>query len=189
VTRFRARRQLAFAGAAGWLLAAWRGAHAQAQGLGLVRESAVKAAFLYKFGSFVEYPPGAFAGPKAPAPFVIGVFGDDAIASELEQLTAGREIDGHPATVVRIRDGEESPLHILYAGGPRENRAREVLALARGPVLTVADGPLGGKSPPVLYFTQDQGRLRFGASLPAAASRGLKLSSKLLAVAQAVEGR
>ncbi len=188
MTLLRARRQFALALAAGWLACAACAVHAQAQGLGLVRASAVKAAFLYKFGSFVEYPAGAFKSGNAP--FVIGVFGDDAVAAELEGLAAGRDIDGHPVAVVRVRDGDALPaVHILYAGGPRESRVRDMLDAVHGPVLTVADGPVPGKSAPVLYFTEEQGRLRFAASLTAAAARGLKLSSKLLAVAQSVEGR
>ena len=150
-----------------------------------LRESAAKAAFLYKFGSFVEWPPGTFRTPAAP--LVIGVYGDDAVAAELEQLTLGRDVEGHPVAVLRLREGDDARLvHILYAGGRRESRSRELLASVRGAVLTVADGPFSGRAAPVLYFTQDQGRLRFAASLSAAAARGLKLSSKLLAVAQFV---
>jgi hypothetical protein len=182
------RRLALFVLAAGWAAARWKAAHAQAQGLGLVQESAVKAAFLSKFGSFVEWPPGTFR--SSGDAFVIAVYGDDAVAAELEQLTQGRAIDGHPVRVVRARDGEAlEHAQVVYAGGPRESRVRELLATVRGPVLTVADSPLGGRAAPVLYFTQDQGRLRFAASLAAAAAHGLKLSSKLLAVAQNVEGR
>jgi hypothetical protein len=190
VTDVRALRrwQLALLGAC--LLAAAWAAHGQAQNLGRLRESAVKAAFLYKFGSFVEWPSGTFRSPASG--FVIGVYGDDAVASELEQITEGRAVEGHPVQVLRVRDREREelpPVHILFAGGARASRARELLSAAHGPVLTVADGPVGGEPGPVLFFTEDEGRVRFGASLPAAAARGLKLSSKLLAVAQQVEGR
>lgn len=187
MTLDRARRRAAIALIGAAAGCAWRAAHGQAQGLGLVRESAVKAAFLYKFGGFVEWPAGTFPSPAAP--FVIGVFGDDAVAAELEQLTRGREVNGHPVVVVRVRDGDDlAPMQILYAGGPRESRVRELLASVRGPVLTVADAALAGRAAPVLSFTQDEGRLRFTASLTAATARGLKLSSRLLAVAQSVEG-
>jgi hypothetical protein len=159
-----------------------------AQGLGRTRDSAVKAAFLYKFGSFVEWPPGAFASPAAT--LVIGVYGDDIVASELEQITEGRTIEGHPVHVRRVRGRDDlSTLHILFAGGARESRARELLEAVSGPVLTVADGPVGGDPGPVLFFTEDDGLVRFAASLPAAAAHGLKLSAKLLGVAQQVEGR
>nr|WP_283254454.1 YfiR family protein [Ramlibacter paludis] len=163
-------------------------AGAWAQPLGAARESAVKAAYLYKFGSFVEWPPGTFRGPEDP--LVIGVWGDDAVASELDQLARGRSIEGHPVKVLRLREAEDAnPLHILFAGGPREGRIRDVLAAVRGPVLTVADVPVGGNPGPVLHFTRDDGRVRFNASVSAAAARNLKLSAKLLAVALQVESR
>jgi hypothetical protein len=160
----------------------------RAQPLGAARESAVKAAYLYKFGSFVEWPQGTFRG--ADDPLVIGVWGDDAVASELDQLARGRTIEGHPVKVLRLREADDAgQLHIFFAGGPRESRIREVLGVVRGPVLTVADAPVGGTPGPVLYFTRDEGRVRFSASLPAAAARNLKLSAKLLAVALQVESR
>src|SRR4051812_48120739 len=59
-------------------------------------ESAVKAAFLYKFASFVEWPPGTF---KADAPLSIGVMGDEAVAGDLEQMVAGRSFEGRPIAV------------------------------------------------------------------------------------------
>jgi hypothetical protein len=168
-----------------WLLVCAPGL-AQAQAA--AREPAVKAAFLYKFGSFVEWPAASFRAPATP--LVIGIYGDEAVASELEQITQGREIDGHPVNVQRVRDTDETAaLHVLYAGGPREARVRELLAAVRSPVLTVADAPGGARPGAVLFFLHDQGRVRFGASLPAAAARGLKLSARLLAVAQVVEGR
>jgi hypothetical protein len=182
------RRHAALAFVAGLGCVAWGTALPQSQALGLLRESAVKAAFLYKFGSFVEWPAGRFRSPGSR--FLIGVYEDDAVAAELEQLTMGRSVNGHPVAIVRVRDaGDTAALHILYAGGPRESRVRDLLASVRGPVLTVADRPLAGRAAPVLYFTRDEGRLRFAASLEAAAARGLKLSSRLLAVAQTVEGR
>lgn len=176
---------LALCAAALLLLAAPQGG---AQGLGLARVSAVKAAFLYKFGSFVEWPAGAFRSTIDP--LVIGVVGDEAVASELEQITQGRNISGRPILVRRVREpGELAGLHILFAGGPRETRVREYIAAAQGPVLTVSDVPGSGRSGPVLHFTEDQGRVRFHASLTAAEARGIRLSAKLLAVAQEVEGR
>lgn len=189
MTRRRvARRAWLAACAAGVASLAWRPAPARAQGLGLARASAVKAAFLYKFGSFVEWPADAFVSPTAP--LRIGVYGDDAVASELELITQGRDVGGRPVVLLRVRDVDAMPaLHIFFAGGPRASRMREMIAAAQGPVLTVADGSAGARADAVLYFTEDQGRVRFNASLPAAQARGLRLSAKLLAVAHMVEGR
>lgn len=161
---------------------------AQAQTPGAARESAVKAAFLYKFPSFVEWPAGAFR--SATDPLVIAVYGDEAVASELEQLAHGRLVEGRPVVVSRLRDTEPpSGVHVVFAGGGRESRARDLLSAVRGPVLTVADAAVGGRPGPVLYFTQQEGRVRFVASLTAATARNLRLSAKLLAVAHDVEGR
>src|SRR5687767_10010101 len=73
---------------------------APAHAADLARPSAVKAAYLHKFGSFVEWPEGTF---RAGEPFVIGVYGDDAVASELEELARSQRVDGRPVTVLRLR--------------------------------------------------------------------------------------
>ena len=160
---------------------------ASARAADLASASAVKAAYLHKFGSFVEWPAGTF---RAGEPFVIGVYGDDAVASELEQLARRQGVEGRPLTVLRLREaGDAQALHLLFAGGPRPRKARDVLEAARGPVLTVADGVTSAQPGPVLSFGESRGRVYFIASLPAAAARNLKLSSRLLAVAQQVEGR
>ncbi len=161
---------------------------ALAQPIGLARESAVKAAYLLQFGSFVEWPPGTFRSTVEPV--VIGIFGDEAVASELEQIARGRDIEGRPVAVQRVRDADGPRLpHILYAGGTRVGRVRELLRAMDGPVLTVADVAIDQRTGPVLHFVMEEGRVRFHASLAAAAARNLKLSARLLAVAQQVEGR
>jgi hypothetical protein len=152
------------------------------------RESTVKAAFLYKFGSFVEWPATAFARPEDP--FVIGVLGEDGLALDLEQLTRGLKVQGRPVHVRRVRDaqGAAEP-HILYVGSAREARLREVLPPLSAPVLVVTQQEGALKQGSSINFSNEGGRLRFSASPPAAEARGLRLSSRLLDVAQAVEGR
>lgn len=152
------------------------------------RESAVKAAFLYKFGGFVEWPAAAL--PRADSPLVIGVSGDDEVAADLEQLATGRSVEGRPLLVRRLADAGPFPgVHILFLGTRREVRLREAIDAAAGPVLVVTDQPAGLRAGAVLNFVEDVGRIRFAASLRAAEARGLKLSSRLLAVATFVEGR
>ena len=153
----------------------------------LASESAVKAAFLFKFASFVEWPPGTF---KADAPLSIGVMGDEAVAGDLEQLVAGRSFEGRPIAVRRLRDGDDAgAVHVLLVGPGRDARLREVVASTPGPVLLVSEQDSGLRLGAVLNFVNESGRVRFSASLPAAEARGLRLSARLLAVAQAVEGR
>jgi hypothetical protein len=169
------------------LLAGGAGAQ-QAPAAQSARDSAVKAAFLYKFPSFVEWPAGTFANPAQP--FVIGVIGDDPVAAELEQLVQGRTIDGRPITVRRVAESAAvSGVHVLFIASRRDARLKEIIDAVAGPVLIVTEQPGARNLGSVLNFVEDEGHIRFAASLMAAEARKLKLSARLLAVAQDVEGR
>src|SRR5690606_4146068 len=79
-------------------------------------EAAVKAAFVYKFGEYVEWPADAFA--DASEPLRIGVFAADELAGELERIVAGRAMAGRPVQVRRLAAADPiDDLHLLYVGG------------------------------------------------------------------------
>jgi hypothetical protein len=163
-------------------------APAQAQPATSARASAVKAAFLYNFAGFVEWPPGTFQRPDQP--LVIGVAGDDEVAADLEQLTAGRTVGERPLAVRRLAEGAPATgVQIYFVGRRRESQLRDAVEGAAGPVLVVTDQPGALRLGSVINFVSEGGRLRFAASLAAAEARNLKLSARLLAVAQDVEGR
>lgn len=163
-------------------------AHAQAT-LTAPRESAVKAAFLMKFGTFVDWPPEALRRPDEP--LVIGILGDDAVHADLEQLAQGRSVNGRPLVARRLREppGPGERVHILFLAAQNESRLRDLLARTAGPVLVVTQAENGLALGAALNFVLEQGRVRFEASPRAAEGRALKLSSRLLAVARAVEER
>jgi hypothetical protein len=151
-------------------------------------EAAVKAAFLYRFAEFVDWPPAAFTRPDQP--LVIGVSGNEDVAAELEQLVAGRTIGTRQVIARRVTDAASTAgVHILFLGTRREGRLREEVETVGGPVLVVTEQPGGLRAGSVLNFSTEAGRVRFSASLASAEARNLRLSSRLLAVAQAVEGR
>src|SRR6185369_4048979 len=80
-----------------------------------VPETSVKAALLYKFASYVEWPPEAFASPDTP--FVIGVIGADELAGELEQLVRSRTVNNRRIMVRRVKEGEMlAGIHMLFVG-------------------------------------------------------------------------
>lgn len=178
--------RLALALVFAWMLLA--PAHGQAA-LAAPRESAVKAAFLMKFGTFVDWPPQAFGRPDEP--LVIGVIGDDAVHAGLEQLAQGRSVNGHPIVARRLREppGPGERVHILFLATQNESRLRELLARTAGPVLVVTQAEAGLALGAALNFVLERGRVRFEASPRAAEGRALKLSSRLLAVARTVEER
>lgn len=149
-------------------------------------ERSIKAAFLFKFLAYVEWPALAFSAPEAP--IVIGVLGADDIAAELSQITASRSANGRPVVVRRLREGESfAGLHVLYIG--RSEAARVpglVRAAQQRSILTVGDVPGGMDHGIVITFVVVDGRVRFEIAIDAAEKSGLKLSSRLLSIAQNV---
>lgn len=175
----RAPLRLLFAALLLWAAAA--GAQTASPG----SETEIKAAFLYKFGDFVQWPPEAFSG--ATAPFVVGIVGADAVAGALERLVAQRSVQGHPVTVRRLRRGDSlAGVHVLFArADPAELRA--LLASAGGqPILAVTDSEGGLGAGSAINFVVEDERVRFDIALPAAERARLKISSRLLSVARRV---
>jgi hypothetical protein len=149
-------------------------------------EIQIKAAFLYKFGAFVEWPPAAFEGPEGP--FTIGVLGADALAGELEQITAGRTVHGRRVAVRTLRRGESlAGLHVLFVGQLEGARLAEILQGARGQallVVTESEGALSQGS--MINFVAVEDKVRFDVALPQAERGQLRISSRLLTVARKV---
>lgn len=154
----------------------------------LAMQQRIKAAFLYKFASYVQWPGNAF--PEPASPIVIGVVGADPIAHELEQAVVGRSVGGRPLEIRRPARPEAAKdcCHILFVGsGVEPERTAQWLANAQGrPVLTVtetnADLPAGS----VINFLAVDERVRFDISRDAAERNNLQLRSQLLQVARHV---
>jgi hypothetical protein len=146
-------------------------------------EASVKAAFLYKFAAYVEWP--ARAAP-ADSPFVIGVTDDNAVASELEKIVPGRAIAGHPIVVRRVRRGEApGELQAFFAGGDDPDRAAIRSAQKQGAlVVTECRDWLGAGS--AINFVVAADHVGFEISLEGADRSGLRISSRMLAVARRV---
>lgn len=174
-------------GVSALVLAAGRQALAQPSGAERPREALVKAAFLHKFFSFVEWPDGTF--PKPDSPVRIGVIGDDEIWQDLQELSKDRARDGRPVTPVRLLPGEPvAGIHILYLKAPNLSKMSELVASVPEGVLTVADADSAHPKGSVMSFFVEDGRVRFGLSLDAATKQRLRVSSRLLAVAKRIQG-
>ncbi|MGH8707567.1 MAG: YfiR family protein [Burkholderiales bacterium] len=146
----------------------------------------VKAAFLYKFGAFVEWPPKAFAQPSAA--FTIGVLGADAVAEELEQISAGRSVHGRPVAVRRLQRGTPlDGLHVLFVGRTDPRQLADILAAARSqPLLIVTDAADGLPEGSIINFVPVDNKLRFDIAVATAERMQLRISARLLAVARKV---
>lgn len=158
-------------------------ARAQPAGIG---ENQIKAAFLYKFLGFVEWPQGVFIRPEAP--LVIGVLGAEALGDELAQAIAHRQIDGRPVTVRRLRADEPvTGLHVLFVGRAESARAAAVLGRAKGrPLLVVSEADDVFALGSTINFLVVDDKVRFDVALGPAEQAGLKISARLLGVARRV---
>ena len=150
-------------------------------------ERAVKAAYVYKFLAYVDWPASAFDSPDAP--LVIGVLGADAIAEELRGIVASRAVGDRAVQVRRLREGDAAAdVHVLVVGRGEASRLPALAKALQGhPTLIVAESPgaLGSGAMINLVVASD-GRVRFEVSQDAAERSGLKLSSRMLALARTV---
>lgn len=149
-------------------------------------EYGVKAAFLYKFGSYVEWPATAFESATSPLNLCI-VGNVDSFGVTLEKVIGKEAINGRNVIVRQIKSVErDNSCHILYIGSSEARHATQIVETLRGsPVLTVSDAGSAG----IIDFIISNNRVRFNIDDEAAAQNGLVVSSKLLSVALKVKRR
>jgi hypothetical protein len=159
--------------------------HVQAQRVEAT-EASVKAAFLFKFAAYVDWPPNSFPTPEAP--FAIGVVANEDVANELAKVVAGRQISGHPVTVKRVRDGESfRGLHMVFVGRSAADRLSTLIRAAQLPaLLIVTESERGLEAGSAINFVVADDRVGFEVSLDAAERNGLRISSRMLSVARRV---
>ena len=152
-------------------------------------EARVKAAFLYKFLAYVEWPSGA--APTSDGPFVIGVTGADEIAAELEQLVPGRTVNGRPLFVRRLSEGDPvRGVSMLFVGRGASGRLPAVVRAAQPQgILIVSDTERGLEMGSVINLVVVEERVGFEVSLEAARRTGLTINSRMLPVARRVVPR
>lgn len=153
------------------------------------REYDLKAAFLYNFAAFVEWPPHAFDGPEDP--LVIGIFGHDPFGPVLDEIIAGESVGSRPIMIRRILHPTRiSGCHILFISASEEYRMPQLLQLVDGrPILTVGDVPGFGRRGGMIGLLAHGGRVVLEVNILAVESADLVISSKLLRVAQLVDGK
>lgn len=186
VVRHRALRVLLVLPVLGTLLLAFAGrTHAQ----GTAGEYEVKAAFLYNFGKFVEWPAEAFASPSTP--LTLCVVGTDPFGEILDRTVSGKTINGRAIAARRLGKGDElRTCHILFISPSERQAIAEILAHVRGHAVLVVGETEGLAARGGMFnFVVESNRVRFEAN-PAAAERcGLRISSKLLALARVVQSQ
>lgn len=159
------------------LVVATCGGLAQAQG---GAEYQVKAAYLYNFGKFVEWPADAFEGSSAP--FRICILGDSPFDRNMERALTGRKIQAHPVQVIYPDSITQSrKCHVLFISASESGHAKAIVAgVSVNAVLTVGDTSGFVRDGAMINFIVKDEAVRFEINSQAAARARLKISSKLL---------
>jgi len=148
----------------------------------------IKAAFLYKFGFYVEWPQAAFAASDSP--IEVCIVGNDPFGPLLDDIVKGQKI-GNRTIVVRRTSAlsRDSGCHIAFLSDDASSHTEETLASLRGSdVLTVTDAKTDGGAGIINFVIKDD-RVRFDIDDAAAASGGLVIGSRLLSIALDVKPR
>lgn len=148
-----------------------------------LQEYELKAAFLYNYALYVEWPQGLNMKPQNS--FEMCVLGEDPFGSSLEKVLGPKHVDGRPIAIRRIPNaGTASSCHLLYISPSEKKNVGAILsAIAGDAVLTVSDIPGFTKRGGMINFVLHEDKIRFFINNQAASDEGLKISSQLLKLA------
>jgi hypothetical protein len=167
------------------LLAGARGGFAE----NALPEPQVKAAFLVNFPKYVDWPVDAFA--QTNSPIIVATLGETDLGDHLRKMIQGRTVNGRPLHFKVIAENDPGrDFHILFIPDSARRRLPAVLEkLKDSPVLTVGETDDFLARGGVINLTRRDQKVRLEVNLPAARQAGLKISSKLLSVADVVKGK
>jgi hypothetical protein len=151
------------------------------------REYAIKAAYLYQFSRYVQWPAEAFTNERSP--LVIGVLGTDPFGGVLDEIARTKQIDGRPIAVRRFATMTDyTTCNILFvtASVDQEQKAAAIRKSRRAPILLVGEDPGFAERGGTINFIQHENHIRFEINVKVAKEAQLKISSKLLSLAKIV---
>jgi hypothetical protein len=158
-------------------------ADAQAQ---TADEYQVKAAYMYNFAKFVDWPTMAFDSPAQPIVFC--VLGQTPLSGPLEQALAGKVVDRRPLIFRQLTDSKQAAkCQVLFIGSPDKQPLRQILEEVKSfNLLTVGEVEGFTSQGGVIRFVLDAGRVRLEFNLDAADDAKLRISSKLLSLGKTI---
>jgi hypothetical protein len=158
-------------------------------------EYEVKAAFVYNFLKFVDWPTNAF--PTQNSPYIIAVLGRDPFDNPetggnfLDSAINGKVINERKIIIQRYEGiSEVGACHLLFISKLEKDRLKDIFAsLDEKNILTISETDGFCEQGGVINLVRQGGKVRFEINLQAASRAGLKISSKLLSVAKIVASR
>lgn len=151
-------------------------------------EYQIKGAFLFKFASFVEWPPGTFEDKNSP--LVIGILGDDPFGHDFDERVRGHTVGGRAVVVRRYRNAADaSKTQILFISSSENERLPAILdALKGSATLLVGEGERFARRGGMIGFVMAGASVHFCINHEATKRAGLKVSAELLRLARIVTG-
>lgn len=152
-----------------------------------LNEYEVKAAFLFNFAKFVEWPPRVF--PEASSPIIFGILGEDPFDGPVMTKIGQETIKGRSIKIEHYKAGDDfAGCHLLFISRSAAGQVKDVLERAKGrSLLTVSEIEDFMTEGGMINFVLVDRSVRFDINAKAIQTAGLKVSSKLLAVARSVE--
>jgi hypothetical protein len=146
-------------------------------------EYAVKAAYIYNFAKFVQFPANS-VGSK----FVIGVLGDNPFEDELNAEFDGKQVGGRRVVIKRLDSLQAlRSCNVVYISPSEDQRIDDIVAILKGqPILTIADSSGYISKGVMINMTVENNRVRFDVNLSSSRTAGLEISSRLLSLARGV---
>ena len=151
-----------------------------------ISEDQVKAAYLYNFAKFVEWPSDTF--PDVTAPIRLCLLSDPTIGSELSQIVKDKRISGRSIVVVPIQTGEQGrSCQILFINSAQNWQVEHLLKVLQGAsVLTVGETTGFVERGGIVNFVLQDDQVHFQVNHKAATQSRLRMSARLLSVAKLV---
>ena len=149
-------------------------------------EYRVKAVFLYNFTQFVQWPESTLPGNNSP--FIIGILGEDPFGPYLHEAVREEAYKNHPFIIKHFAKVEDiDNCHILFIGEKDRDEVKKILQKLQGKnMLTVGETNRFGQMGGIITFVKEKGKIKLKINQKSAENARLKISSKLLSLAEIV---
>ncbi len=156
------------------------------RGAEVLKEYELKAAFLYNFTKFIEWPTNRFQ--DANAPFVVAVAGNSPCTAELEEIAQERKINGRSLIIKLVKTPEAAKgAHVLFVSVSEDARLKEWLTAAHNAgILSVGESEPFFKQGGIINFILEGEKIRFDLNIGRADATGLRVSAQLQKLARSV---
>jgi hypothetical protein len=150
-------------------------------------EYQVKAAFLYNFTKFINWPPAAFASPSAP--MVIGILGEDPFGQTMDDIVRGEAVGSRPLALKRLRFGDDlRGCHVLFISRSEKEHLPAIWSQLKGsPVLSVGEINGFAEEGGMVNLLLANKTVKIEINQGTAEQAGLQISAKLLKLARLVK--